>query len=147
MHLLSFEKISFSMEICCKHLEHSIVFPVGLFWSNLHLMFLPIPSNWNFQVWSFFSSMTKQPFSFCSFWTLLIFNAYFPQECLVQTCVTFLWTICPNRLIRCIRNNPLICFSKNTTLRFLIFQVLRMLLLFQYCTSHILINIIIRNSM
>ena len=39
MHLLSSEEISFSMAICCKCLEHSVVFPVDLFWSNLHLMF------------------------------------------------------------------------------------------------------------
>ena len=49
-------------------------------------------------------------------------------------------------------HNSLIRFSKYTTLRFLVFpffmfQVLQMLLLFQYCTSNILINIIISNLM
>ena len=57
MHLLSSEKISFSMAICRKCLEHSVVFPVDLFWSNLHLMFPPIPFSWNSRVWSFFSSI------------------------------------------------------------------------------------------
>ena len=47
---------------------------------------------------------------------------------------------------RCIRNTHY-CFIKYTTLRFLvfyffIFQVLQMLLHFQYCMSNILINII-----
>ena len=49
-------------------------------------------------------------------------------------------------------HNPLIHFSKYTTLRFLvfpffIFQVLQMLLFFQYYSSNILINIIISNLM
>ena len=57
MHLLSSEKISFSTEICWKCLEHSVVFPVELFWSNLHLMFPPIPFNWNSRVCSFFWSI------------------------------------------------------------------------------------------
>ena len=48
---------SFSMVMCCKCLEHSIVFPVDLFWSNLHLIFLHIPFSWNSWVWSFFSSI------------------------------------------------------------------------------------------
>ena len=45
------------MAICHKCLEHSVVFPVDLFWSNLHLMFPPIPSSWNSRVWSFFLSI------------------------------------------------------------------------------------------
>ena len=45
------------MTICHKCLEHSVVFPVDLFWSNLHLMFLLIPFSWNSQVWSCFSSI------------------------------------------------------------------------------------------
>ena len=32
----------------------SVVFPVDLFWSNLHLMFPPIPFSWNSQLWGFF---------------------------------------------------------------------------------------------
>ena len=35
MHLLSSGKISFSMEICRKCLEHSVVFPVDLFLKQL----------------------------------------------------------------------------------------------------------------
>ena len=31
------KKIFFSMVICCKCFEHSVVFPADLFWSNLHL--------------------------------------------------------------------------------------------------------------
>ena len=38
IHLLSSEKISFSMAICGKYLEHSVAFPVDHFWSNLHLI-------------------------------------------------------------------------------------------------------------
>ena len=45
------------MAICHKCLEHSVVFPVDLFWSNLHLIFPPIPFSWNSRVWSFFSSI------------------------------------------------------------------------------------------
>ena len=51
MHLLSSEKTSFSMVICCKCLENSVVFPVDLFWSNLHLMFLHL------QGWSVFTGL------------------------------------------------------------------------------------------
>ena len=57
MHLLSSDKISFSMAIWRKCLEHSVVFPVNLFWSNLHLMFPPLPFSWNSRVWLFFSSI------------------------------------------------------------------------------------------
>ena len=57
MHLLSYEKIYFSMAICCRCFKHSVVFPVDLFWSNLHLMLLPIPFSWTSRVWSFFSSI------------------------------------------------------------------------------------------
>ena len=39
MHPLSSYKISFSMAIWHKCLEHSAVFPAELFWSNLNLMF------------------------------------------------------------------------------------------------------------
>ena len=56
-HLLSSDRISFSMAIWWKCLEHSVVFPVNLFWSNLHLMFPPLPFSWNSRVWSFFSSI------------------------------------------------------------------------------------------
>ena len=54
--MLSSEKIS-SMAICRKCLEHAVVFPVDLFWSNVHLMFPPMPFSWNTCVWSFFSSI------------------------------------------------------------------------------------------
>ena len=57
MHLLGSGKISFSMAIWRKCLEHSVVFPVNLFWRNLHLMFLLLPFSWNSRVWSFFSSI------------------------------------------------------------------------------------------
>ena len=59
MHLLSSDKKlwSFSMAIWRKCLELPIVFPVNLFWSNLHLMLLPLPFSWNSRVWSFFSSI------------------------------------------------------------------------------------------
>ena len=53
MHLLSSEKTSFSMVICCKCLENSVVFPVDLFWSILHLMFLHL------QGWSVFTGLIK----------------------------------------------------------------------------------------
>ena len=43
------------MAICCKCLEHSVAFPVELFWSNLYLMFPQIPFSWNSWVWSFLS--------------------------------------------------------------------------------------------
>ena len=68
MHLLSSDKISFSMAIWSKCLEHSVVFPVNLFWSNLHLIFPPLPFSWNSQVWSFFSSILGiETFSWESF--------------------------------------------------------------------------------
>ena len=54
---LSCGKISFSIAICHKCLERSVVFPVNLFWSNLHLVFPPLPFSWNFRVWSFSSSI------------------------------------------------------------------------------------------
>ena len=53
IHLLCSEKISFLMAICRKCLEHFLVFPVDLFWSNLRIMFPPIPFSWNSQVWNF----------------------------------------------------------------------------------------------
>ena len=40
MHLLSSDKISFSMVIYHKYLEHSVVILADLFWSNLHLMIM-----------------------------------------------------------------------------------------------------------
>ena len=45
------------MAIWRKCLEHSVVFPVNLFWSNLHPMFLLLCFSWNSHVWSFFSSI------------------------------------------------------------------------------------------
>ena len=71
LHLLSSDKISFSMAIWCKCLEHSAVFPVNLFWSNLHLMFPPLPFSWNSHVWSFFSSILGIGTFF--FWKVLKF--------------------------------------------------------------------------
>ena len=53
IHPLSSEAISFSMAIHCSCLEHSAVFTVDLFWSNLHLMFLLISFTWNSWVWCF----------------------------------------------------------------------------------------------
>ena len=57
MHLLSSDKISFSMVIYHKCLEHSVVILAEFFWSNLHLMIPPIPLSWNSWIWSFFSSI------------------------------------------------------------------------------------------
>ena len=57
MYLLVVEKISFSIAICHKCLEHSVVFPADLFWNNWHHLFPPIPFNWNSWVWSFYSSI------------------------------------------------------------------------------------------
>ena len=57
MHLLSSDKISFSVAIWPKCLEHSVVFLVILFWSNLHHMFPLLHFSWNSRVWNFFSSI------------------------------------------------------------------------------------------
>ena len=54
MHLLSSDKISFSMAICCKCLEYSVVFPVDIFWCNLFLMFPLLPFSWNSEVFPHF---------------------------------------------------------------------------------------------
>ena len=80
MRLLSSEKYLFQWQYAAS-VWNTVVFPVDIFWSNLLIMFLLIPFGWNSWVWNFFSSITKQPFRFCCFWTLLIFNAYFLQMC------------------------------------------------------------------
>ena len=116
MHPLNSEKIYFSMVICCKCLEHSVVFPVDLFWSNLHLTFPLIPFSWNSRVWSFFSFILG---------TETFFLEGFKVFCIVL-----------------LKDK-----SSQVIKVFFIFQLLQMLLFFEYCTSHILINIITSNLM
>ena len=116
MHLLSSEKISFSMTICRKCLEHSVVFPVGFFWSNLHVIFSRIPFSWNSRVWGVFLSILG---------TETFFLEGFKVFCIVL-----------------LKDK-----SSQVIKVFFIFQLLQMLLFFEYCTSHILINIITSNLM
>ena len=58
MHLLSSDKLSFSMAIWHKtKVWNTCCFSSKPFWINLHLMFPPLPFSWNSRVWLFFSSI------------------------------------------------------------------------------------------